>query len=73
MNHRLHEQPIYIADAAIYLKAHQPDLGIDHAELTQTQFERRGRAAQPAVPVGQAVLRTADGAADRRKRESGWW
>lgn len=32
--------PIYIADAALYLKSHQPDLGItDPYELTQAQFD----------------------------------
>lgn len=32
--------PIYIADAAIYLKHHQPELGIkDPYELTQAQFD----------------------------------
>lgn len=32
--------PIYIADAALYLKAHQPELGIeDPYELTQEQYE----------------------------------
>ena len=32
--------PIYIADAALYLKAHNPDLGItDPYELTQPQFD----------------------------------
>jgi putative spermidine/putrescine transport system substrate-binding protein len=32
--------PVYIADAALYLKAHQPDLGItDPYELTQAQFD----------------------------------
>lgn len=32
--------PIYIADAALYLKAHQPELGIDDPyALTQAQFE----------------------------------
>jgi len=32
--------PIYIADAALYLKAHKPDLGItDPYELTQAQFD----------------------------------
>ena len=31
---------IYIADAALYLKTHQPDLGItDPYELTQPQFD----------------------------------
>jgi len=33
------DNPIYIADAAVYLKAHQPDLGIDNPyELTEDQF-----------------------------------
>lgn len=32
--------PIYIADAALYLKAHQPELGIDDPyALTQAQFD----------------------------------
>src|SRR6266403_1916197 len=31
--------PIYIADAALYLKKHKPELGIDDPyELTQEQF-----------------------------------
>jgi len=35
-----YDSPIYIADAALYLKAHQPDLGItDPYELTQPQFD----------------------------------
>jgi putative spermidine/putrescine transport system substrate-binding protein len=35
-----YDSPIYIADAALYLKAHQPDLGIaDPYELTQTQLD----------------------------------
>jgi len=33
------DNPIYIADAAVYLKTHQPDLGIDDPyELDETQF-----------------------------------
>jgi putative spermidine/putrescine transport system substrate-binding protein len=36
----VYDDPIYIADAAVYLKAHQPDLGIDNPyELNQTQFD----------------------------------
>src|SRR3546814_11642672 len=32
--------PIYIADAALYLKAHQPDLGIeDPYELNEEQYK----------------------------------
>jgi putative spermidine/putrescine transport system substrate-binding protein len=35
-----YDSPIYIADAATYLKAHQPDLNItDPYELTQEQFD----------------------------------
>jgi putative spermidine/putrescine transport system substrate-binding protein len=35
-----YDVPIYIADAAMYLKAHQPDLGItDPYELTQEQLD----------------------------------
>jgi len=35
-----YDSPIYIADAALYLKAHQPDLGItDVYELTQPQLD----------------------------------
>jgi putative spermidine/putrescine transport system substrate-binding protein len=34
-----YDDPIYIADAAVYLKAHQPDLGIsDPYELNDAQF-----------------------------------
>ena len=36
----VYDDPIYIADAALYLKAHQPDLGIDNPyELNKTQFD----------------------------------
>jgi putative spermidine/putrescine transport system substrate-binding protein len=35
----VYDDPIYIADAAVYLKAHQPDLGIDNPyELNEDQF-----------------------------------
>jgi putative spermidine/putrescine transport system substrate-binding protein len=35
-----YDSPIFIADAAVYLMAHQPDLGItDPYELTQDQFD----------------------------------
>ena len=35
-----YDSPIYIADAAMYLKTHQPDLNItDPYELTQAQFD----------------------------------
>jgi len=35
-----YDDPIYIADASVYLKAHQPDLGIENPyELNEEQFE----------------------------------
>src|SRR6185436_599408 len=35
-----YDGPIYIADAALYLKAHRPELGIgDPYELTRPQFD----------------------------------
>jgi spermidine/putrescine-binding protein len=35
-----YDDPIYIADAAVYLKAHQPDLGIENPyQLTEEQFD----------------------------------
>jgi putative spermidine/putrescine transport system substrate-binding protein len=35
-----YDSPIYIADAALYLKTHEPDLGITNPyELTQEQFD----------------------------------
>ena len=35
-----YDDPVYIADAAVYLKAHQPDLGIDNPyELDDAQFQ----------------------------------
>ena len=35
----VYDDPIYIADAAVYLKAHNPDLGIDNPyELDEDQF-----------------------------------
>ena len=35
-----YDGPIYIADAALYLKAHNPELGIDNPyDLTQEQFD----------------------------------
>jgi putative spermidine/putrescine transport system substrate-binding protein len=36
----VYDDPIYIADAAVYLKAHQPDLGIENPyELNEEQFD----------------------------------
>ena len=42
-----YDSPIYIADAALYLKATQPDLGItDPYELTQRPARRGDRAVE---------------------------
>lgn len=36
----IYDDPVYIADAAVYLKAHQPDLGIENPyELDDEQFQ----------------------------------
>ena len=52
-----YDSPIYIADAALYLKAHNPELGItDPYELTQPQFDAAVEPAQAAAPVGRQVL-----------------
>ena len=70
-----YDDPIYIADAAVYLKTHQPDLGIENPyELNDEQFEAavnllEGTAAQRRrilVRSGQADLRLRQ----RRQRRS---
>ena len=44
-----YDSPIYIADAAVYLKATQPDLGIENPyELDEDAVRGRGRPAQAA-------------------------
>ena len=46
-----YDDPIYIADAAVYLKAHQPDLGIDDPVRARPgAVRRRDRPAQAAAP-----------------------
>jgi putative spermidine/putrescine transport system substrate-binding protein len=46
-----YNSPIYIADAAMYLKAHQPDLGIsDPYELDQKQFDAAIQLLQSIRP-----------------------
>ena len=53
-----YDDPIYIADAAVYLKAHQPDLGIENPyELNEEQFEAavdllEGTAAATSANTG---------------------
>ena len=52
-----YDDPIYIADAAVYLKAHQPDLGIDEPVRARREaVQRRGRPAQAAAAERRRVL-----------------
>ena len=52
-----YDSPIYIADAALYLKAHNPELGItDPYELTQPQFDAAVALLKAQRPVGRQVL-----------------
>ena len=52
-----YDNPIYIADAALYLKATQPDLGIDNVyELDEKQFSRREAAVAAAAAGDRRVL-----------------
>lgn len=47
-----YDSPIYIADAALYLKAHQPDLGIeDPYELTQPQLDAAIELLKQQAPM----------------------
>ena len=52
----IYKSPIYIADAALYLKAHRPDLGItDIYELTQPQLDAAAQLLTDQKPfVGKA-------------------
>ena len=64
-----YDDPIYIADAAVYLKTHQPELGIeDPYELNEEQFERGGRTAQGTAPLRRRIL-VRRGEADLRLRQ----
>ena len=60
----IYDDSIFIADAALYLKATQPDLGIDNPyQLNDEQFQRGRRPAQGARPERRRVvgrLREAD-------------
>ena len=59
------DNPIQIADAALYLSKTQPSLGItDPYELTEAQLNAAVDAAQAAAPADQEVL----GAGLRRDR-----
>jgi putative spermidine/putrescine transport system substrate-binding protein len=50
-----YDDPIYIADAAVYLKAHQPDLGIENPyELNEEQFDAAVQLLEEQQPnVGE--------------------
>ena len=51
------DNPIQIADAALYLKTAKPSLGItDPYELTQTQFQAAVEPARRAAPADREVL-----------------
>jgi putative spermidine/putrescine transport system substrate-binding protein len=51
----VYDDPIYIADAAVYLKSHEPDLGIDNPyELNDEQFEAAVNLLEEQAPnVGE--------------------
>jgi putative spermidine/putrescine transport system substrate-binding protein len=51
----VYDDPIYIADAAVYLKTHQPDLGIENPyELNDEQFEAAVSLLEEQAPnVGE--------------------
>ncbi len=51
----VYDDPIYIADAAVYLKTHQPDLGIESPyELNEEQFEAAVSLLEEQAPnVGE--------------------
>ena len=52
-----YDSPIYIADAAVYLKSAQPDLKItDPYELTQDQFDAAVEPAEEAAPADRQLL-----------------
>ena len=52
-----YDDSIYIADAAVYLKTHQPDLGIENPyELNDRAVRRGGRPAQGAAAERRRVL-----------------
>ena len=63
------DAPIYIADAAMYLKAHQPDLGItDPYELTSDQLDAAVTLLKQQATMVDEVLGAVHGR-DRRVRE----
>ena len=62
----IYDDSIFIADAAVYLKATQPDLGIENPyQLTQEQFDALRRAAEDA-----RARTSASGGSTTRSRSS---
>ena len=71
----VYDDPIYIADAALYLKAHQPDLGIDNPyELDEDQFnaavdllkQQRPNVGEYWSDFAKQISSFANGDVDRR-------
>ena len=68
-----YDSPIYIADAALYLKAHQPDLGItDPYELTQPQLDAAVTLLKAQAPMIGKYWVAVHGR-DRRVRDRATW
>ena len=66
-----YDGPIHIADAAQYLMAHKPELGIKNPyELDRGPVRGRARPAAPAAPAGRPLLARRDDP-DRRLQERG--
>ena len=64
-----YDGPIYIADAALYLMAHKPELGIkDPYELTEDQYKAALELLRGAAQAGRPLLARRHGA-DRRLQE----
>jgi putative spermidine/putrescine transport system substrate-binding protein len=66
-----YDDPIYIADAAVYLKAHQPDLGIDNPyQLNEEQFNAAVDLLEEQRPlVGEYWSEARPGSTST----SNWW
>ena len=63
-----YDSPIFIADAAMYLMAHKPDLGItDPYELTQEQFDAAVELLKQQSEMVERLLGAVHGR-DRRVR-----
>ena len=70
-----YDNPIYIADAALYLKATQPELGIDNVyELDEKQFDAAVDLLQAAAGGDRRVLvRLHQGAGRLHAAATPWW